>query len=95
MPATTLFTPKQANVPEFGTIEGGLGDGWSFIYMDTILQDGKPYLILSVTKNQWPFPRKVRMGKGDYLRLVPGKGAQIRQIEDLIEAATNAAGKPQ
>lgn len=95
MPVTTLFTPRQANVPEFGTIEGGLGDGWSFIYMDTVVQDGKPYLILSVTKDKWPFPRKARMGKGDYLALIPGKGAQIMNIEDLIEAADKAAGKPQ
>ncbi|MCY1166942.1 hypothetical protein D9M73_68960 [compost metagenome] len=97
MPASQ-FTEAQATVPQFGLIVGGLFDGWSFSFVRAGERpDGSFFLDIRAKPERWPFPKLIRIGKGDYLSLTAGverdTAATTYELQKLLNDAALAAGK--
>lgn len=86
---------RQRTVPQFGRIEGGPLDGWSFALLDVTARGQAIYLGARVTPPtpDWPFPREVDLhGRRDFTKLAnPGQRAVEHDSEKLIQAAREAA----
>jgi hypothetical protein len=91
--AKALFSARQRLVPQFGVIEGGLLDGWSFAYVRLVILKDRVHLDLRCQPKAWPFPKTVRLSTADYLGLRnPGEVASCYEMQNLVDAAV-AAGK--
>lgn len=91
MPRAASYPP--ATVPQFGVIEGGLLDGWSFCLLGVVVDGSRVEFDVKVTKPKWPFPyhTPVTLGRGDFKRLRnPGETALNHDTQRLIEAARAA-----
>lgn len=86
---------RQRTVPQFGRIEGGLLDGWSFALLEVTARGPDIYLGARVTPPtpDWPFPREVDLhGRRDFKKLANlGQVAAEHDSEKLIQAAREAA----
>lgn len=86
---------RQRTVPQYGRIEGGLLDGWTFALLEIEARGKDIYIGARVTPPKWPFPTEVDLhGRKDFKKLAnPGQVAIEHDAEKLIEAAREAAGQ--
>lgn len=89
--ATPPAIRKGPSIPQFGTICGGLLDGWSFSFLKVVYVGGKQHYELHVTQPNWPFPKIVQFGKGSFHRLNAGLRAKRHAVLPLIEQARQLA----
>lgn len=82
---------KGASIPQFGTIAGGLLDGWSFAFEKVGYSDGILFIDLRVSPPHWPFARTVRFAPRSFRRLVAGHGAKRHEARPLFEEARQLA----
>ena len=84
---------QQRTIPQYGVIEGGLLDGWTFALEDLIVDGRQVVLHVWATRPSWPFRGPlVGLRKAQFHKLRnPGQVAQERDVETLVKAAIGAA----
>lgn len=89
-----LVAPQQLSIPQSGVIEGGLLDGWKYTFLRLVYLNGRIYFDVRTTRPHWPFPKTVRLGSADFLKLA-NPSATVERLDTLplIDAAVEAAGK--
>lgn len=86
-----LPTIPQASVPQFGRIQGGLLDGWSYALADVEVTGRRVHLVLRATPPNWCFPTDVRMDPhNDFDHLRPAVGALVHPSATLIQREVDA-----
>jgi hypothetical protein len=91
MAKRVLPTIPQRSVPQFGHIQGGLLDGWSYGLADVEVHSRRVHLVLRATHPGWYFPTDVRMDPtSEFDQLRPGPGAVVHESKKLIQRAVDA-----
>jgi hypothetical protein len=87
-----LPTIPQAWIPQFGLIQGGLLDGWSYGLGDVEVAGRRVHLVVRATPPGWCFPTDVRLDpREDFEQLKAGVRAVVHDSAKLIERAVDAA----
>jgi hypothetical protein len=89
----TPAAPRRRYIPQFGTIEGGPLNGWSFALLKVGYSDGKKFIDLKVTQPGWVFGKDVRFTKMSFRKLKPGFRAKRHDVGLLFDAALAATGQ--
>lgn len=76
-------------MPAFGLIEGGRLDGHRYLFHGFVVQAETLLVDATVSRPNWPFPKRQLLWPGDYqtLHAVPGERAKRIAAENLITTA--------
>lgn len=89
--AEALPAFRHAVVAQFGVIDGGPLNGWSFGLDKVVVQGKTVFLDVRATPPKWPFPSLVRLGENDFDALRdPRAVAKSFETKTLIAAAVDA-----
>ncbi len=90
-------TLKQASLPQFGFISGGVLDGWGYALGEVRIEGNAVVIEVLATPLGWPFPTPVALLEKDFKELVnhgvvyPQQVAHEFETQQLIDAAVERA----
>lgn len=89
MSAATVKQKGGRWMPAFGLIEGGRLDGHRYLFHGFAVQAETLLVDATVSRPNWPFPKREMLWPQDYetLRAIPGERARRIAAESLIAAA--------